>query len=342
MRPADLLVRPAESPEAWRLAKMSAARGSPPAAGDRLICVTVLPSGEQFELISGTQRVVIVEVGAGVREYAVAGREVLQPYGIEQMCDGAHGAPLIPWPNRLADGQYRFDGVDHQLALSEAPKHNAIHGLLRWRSWQAFEREANRIVMSTRLHPLPGYPFALDVSVAYELSEDGLEVATTAVNVGERTCPYGAGQHPYLSPGDGSIDDCFLELPARTRVLTDDERQLPSGREPVRGTSFDFSSPRRLGDTRIDSAFTDLTRDAAGQAVTRLSSPDGRHVELWVDEHHPFIELYTGDTLAPSRQRRGLAVEPMTCAPNAFQSADGLVRLDPGQSLTTRWGVRLV
>jgi aldose 1-epimerase len=304
--------------------------------------VTVAPSGEQFELIRGAQRAVIVEVGAGVREYAVAERDVLQPYGIRDICDGAHGAPLIPWPNRLADGRYRFDGMDHQLALSEPPKRNAIHGLLRWRSWTASEREPGRLVMSTRLHPQPGYPFTLDVSVAYELSEKGLEVATTAVNLGERACPYGAGQHPYVSPGHGLIDDCVLELPARTRILTDDERQLPSGSEQVQGGDFDFSSPRRLGDLRIDSAFTDLTRDAAGRATTRLSCPDGGRVELWVDEHHPFIELYTGDTLAPSRQRRGLAVEPMTCAPNGLQSGDGLVRLEPGRSLTTRWGVRLL
>lgn len=304
--------------------------------------MTVVPSGEQFELISGSQRAVIVEVGAGVREYAVAEREVLQPYGIEEMCDGAHGAPLIPWPNRLADGRYRFDDVEHQLALSEPPKRNAIHGLLRWRSWRASERESSRVLMSTRLHPLPGYPFALDVSIAYELSDNGLEVATTAVNIGERTCPYGAGQHPYLSPGDGLIDDCLLDLPAQTRVLVDEERQLPTGSEPVQGSNFDFSSPRRLDDIRIDSAFTDLTRDASGRAVTSLSSPDDSRVELWVDEHHPFIEVYTGDTLAPSRRRLGLAVEPMTCAPNGFQSGDGLVRLEPGESLTTRWGVRLL
>ena len=304
--------------------------------------MTPAPSGEQFAIVHGKQRATIVEVGAGVREYAVADREVLQPYAIDEMCDGAHGAPLIPWPNRLADGRYRFDGVEHQLALSEPRKHNAIHGLLRWRPWQASEREPHRVVMSTRLYPQPGYPFALDVSIVYELGDEGLTVATTAENIGERVCPYGAGQHPYISPGDGLIDDCLLELPARTRVLTDDERQLPSGREPVQGSRFDFSRPRRLGDIQIDSAFTDLVRDAEGRAVTRLTCKDGSHVELWVDEHHKFIELYSGDTLAPSRQRRGLAVEPMMCAPNAFQSGEGLVRLEPGQSLTTCWGVRVL
>jgi aldose 1-epimerase len=138
------------------------------------------------------------------------------------------------------------------------------------------------------------------------------------------------------------VDDCLLELPAQTRIVADDERQLPTGRETVEGSKFDFRNARRLGDIQIDSAFTDLTRDAAGDAVTRISRSDGSCVELWVDEHYPFLEVFTGDGLAPERQRRGLAIEPMTCAPNAFQSGEGLVRLEPGESLTTRWGIRVV
>jgi aldose 1-epimerase len=305
--------------------------------------MTLAPSGEQFEITAGEQRAVIVEVGGGVREYSVAGRPVLQPYAVEEMCDGAHGAPLIPWPNRLADGRYSFDGSDHQLALSEPTKRNAIHGLLRWRPWQVLEHGPNHVVMGVRLHPSPGYPFALDVSIAYELEQDaGLTVTTTAVNVGERACPYGTGQHPYLSPGAGLVDDCLLELPARTRILTDEQRQLPCGREPVEGTELDYRQGRLLGKTSIDSAFTDLDRNAFGRAVTKLSRPDGSRLELSVDEAYPFIEIFTADTLAPSRSRRGLAVEPMTCPPNAFRSGEGLVRLEPGQASTSRWEVRLV
>lgn len=301
-----------------------------------------VPSGEQFEIVSGEQRAVIVEVGGGVREYSVGDRPVLQPYAVDEMCDGAHGAPLIPWPNRLADGRYSFDGSDYELDLSEPSKRNAIHGLLRWRSWRALEREPNRVVVGTRLQPSPGYPFALEVSIAYELDENaGLTVTTTAVNVGERACPYGTGQHPYLSPGAGLVDDCLLELPARTRILTDEERQLPCGREPVEGSAYDFRRVRRLGEMSIDSAYTDLDRDASGKAVAKLTRPDGSRVELWVDEAYPFIEIFTADTIAPSRARRGMAVEPMTCAPNAFQSGEGLVRLEPGRSLRACWGIGL-
>ncbi|MGH3831632.1 MAG: aldose 1-epimerase family protein [Pseudonocardiaceae bacterium] len=303
--------------------------------------MTIPPSGEQFEITNGHQRATIVEVGGGVREYEVAGRRVLDPYPVDDMCDGAHGTVLVPWPNRLADGRYRFDGSDHQVALTEPDKTNAIHGLLRWRSWRAEERTHNRAVMGTRLHPMTGYPFRLDVRVAYELGDGGLVVTTTATNAGRMPCPYGCGQHPYLSPGTGLIDACILQLDARTRILTDNERQLPTGAEPVAGTPFDFSQGKTLGTQKLDFAFTDLTRDESGRACARLTGPDGHRVELWVDEHYPILEIYTGDTLKPERRRRGLGTEPMTCPPNAFQSGEGLLRLEPGQSLTTTWGVQL-
>ncbi len=299
------------------------------------------PSGEQFEIAHGGQRATIVEVGGGVREYSVEGRPVLDPYPPSAMCDGAHGAPLIPWPNRLGDGRYSFDGVDYQVALTEPEKGNAIHGFLRWRSWQAREREAGRVVMGTTLRPLEGYPFALDVTVTYELGDAGLTVTTSATNVGDRACPYASGQHPYLSPGDGLIDECTLELDAATVIQTDAERQLPTGTAPVAGTDLDFATARRLGDQRIDFAFTDLGRDDKGRCRVRLAAPDGATAELWVDRSYPYVELYTGDTLSEPRRRRGLGTEPMTCPPNAFQTGEDVTRLEPGETASSTWGAHL-
>lgn len=304
--------------------------------------MALAPSGEQFEIASGEQRATIVEVGGGVRSYTVGGRPVLDPYPVDAMCDGGHGTPLIPWPNRIGDGRYRFDGVDYQLALTEPARNNAIHGLLRWRPWRALASAGDRVVMGTRIHPQTGYPFTVDVEVEYAVGAGGLTVSTRAENLGDRACPFGAGQHPYLSPGSGLIDECTLELPVQTRILTDDERELPTGSEPVGGTEFDFTVARRLGDLRMDCAFTGLARHGDGRAVSRLAAPDGRSVELWVDESYAVIEVFTGDTLSPARRRRGLAVEPMTCAANAFQSGDGVIRLEAGGSVRAQWGVRLV
>jgi len=303
--------------------------------------VTVHPSGQQFPITSGAHAATIVEVGGGVRDYTVDGRPVLQPYPVQAMCDGAHGTPLIPWPNRLGDGRYTFDGTDYQVALTEPDKNNAIHGFLRWRSWQPVEQGPDRVVMATRLHPLQGYPFTVDVEVDYSLTEAGLTVRTTATNAGDGTCPYGCGQHPYLSPGDGLIDDCTLYLDASTRILTDDKRQLPVGRQPVEGTPFDFRAGKRLGDLKVDYAFTDLDRDHQGRAWTRLVRPDGSTAEIWVDQSYPIIEIYTADTLAPPRRRRGLGTEPMTCPPNAFQTGDSVIHLKPGASVESTWGARL-
>lgn len=302
---------------------------------------TPAPSGEQLEISLGEQRATIVEVGGGVRAYSVGGRPVLDPYPRHAMCDGAHGAILIPWPNRLADGYYRFDGVEHQLALSEPATRTAIHGLLRWRAWQVLEREPERVAMGIRLHPSSGYPFMLDVRAEYTLTGDGLTVTSAARNVGERACPFGCGQHPYLSPGDGTIDGCELELPAATRVLADEARGLPSGLASVAGSPWDFRAARRIGAARLDTGFTDLARDELGRATTRLTAPDGIISELWVEEGYPFLQIYSGDGLSPERRRRGLAIEPMSCAANAFQSGHGLVRLEPGASLSARWGARL-
>lgn len=303
--------------------------------------MSLSPSGTQVEIALGDQRAVVVEVGGGIRAYEVGERAVLDPYPVEAMCDGAHGTPLIPWPNRLEDGRYHFEGVDHQLPLTEPSKRNAAHGLLRWQPWQVIERATSWVRMGARLFPSTGYPFHLEVQVRYALGEDGLRVTTTATNTGTRNCPYGTGQHPYLSPGAATVDDCTLQLRAATRILVDPERQLPTGTEPVAGTVYDFAEARPLGDQKLDFAFTDLTRDGDGRAWARLAGPDGRVAELWADHNHPVIQLYTGDTLAPGRRRRGLAVEPMTCPANAFRSGDGLMVLEPGQAVSTTWGVRL-
>ncbi|GAA1953233.1 aldose 1-epimerase family protein [Nocardioides panacihumi] len=304
--------------------------------------MTFAPSGQQHEIGFEDQHATIVEVGGGIREYRVGDRDVLQPYERDSMCDGAHGAPLIPWPNRLADGWYRFDGVDHQVALTEPDKHNAIHGFLHWRSWQPVENRGDGLTMATTLLPLEGYPFALEVQIDYRLGPGGLTVTITTTNIGDRTAPYGCGQHPYLSPGEGPIDGCTIRMEADTRILTDPQRKLPAGRETVTGTAYDFRAGTELGDLKIDHAFTDLHRDLDGRAWVHLTGTDGRTVQLWVDESYGLLELFTGDTLAPGRRRRGLGVEPMTCPPNAFQSGVQVTRLDSGHTATASWGVSLV
>ena len=292
-------------------------------------------SGEQYEIVHGAHRAVVVELGGGVRSYAVGDRDVVEGYGRDEMCAAGRGQVLAPWPNRLADGRYEFKGSRHQLPLTEPDAHNAIHGLVQWQPWHAREREPNRVVVEHMLRPQPGYPFALELSIEYALSDAGLTVSMTAANVGDEACPYGVGTHPYVTLGS-HVDGATLTLPADTVLLTD-ARGIPTGSRAVATTGFDFRQPRMIGATRFDHCFTELTRD--GDGLTRVSLRDtDAGVTVWVDQAFGYLMLYTGDT-RPDVARRALAVEPMTCPPNAFQSDTDVVVLEPGESLTGSWGI---
>jgi len=275
----------------------------------------------------------VVEVGAGLRTYTVAGRPVLDGYDVGEVCPSGRGQLLIPWPNRIEDGTYDFDGLRHQLPVDEPERSNAIHGLVRWHPWQVTDRKPALVGLEYTLHPRPGYPFTLALRVQYALIPEGLKVRTEATNVGARACPYGAGAHPYLAVESGLVDQVTLQVPART-VLEADARALPTGSRSVDGSTFDFRSPKEIGGMRLDHCFTDIVREDDGRARVRL----GDATTLSVDESYGFLMVFTGDGL-PDVDRRSIAVEPMTCAPNAFRSGDGLIRLEPGETHVGVWGI---
>ncbi|MCW2777362.1 MAG: Aldose 1-epimerase [Frankiales bacterium] len=290
------------------------------------------PSGQQHEIASGRYRAVVVEGGGGLREASADGRPLLDPYAASDLADGARGQVLAPWPNRIRDGRWTWQGKELQLPLSEPAKHNASHGLVRWAAWTLLERTVDRVVLAHRLMPQSGYPFHLELTVDYRVSDDaGLQVVLTATNAGDAPAPVALGMHPYVAPPAGdTVDGCVLQAPGATRVLVDD-RSLPVGREPVDGTPYDFRSPTTIGDLVVDVAYTDL-----GGTQTRLSAGGRTHV---LESDAPWLQLFTGDTLAPDRRRQGLAVEPLTAPVEAFNTGEADV-VEPGASLVLRWSLR--
>jgi aldose 1-epimerase len=298
------------------------------------------PSGEQVDLRHGGHHAVIVEVSGGIRAYEVDGRSLVDGYAADEMCTGARGQLLVPWPNRLRDGRYVFDGEAFQVPLSEPEKMNAIHGFLRWEHWHITQRSAERAVMEHTLHPRAGYPFALHMAVEYRLDDDGLRSTATATNVGRRPCPYAFGAHPYLHVDSEPFEQCWLEAPGQ-RYLLNDDRAIPTGAADVDGTPYDFRTRRQINGAVIDTAFFDPKRDGDGRAWVRLWSERQDHgVGMWTDERFPYYMLFTGDTLPEeNRRRQSIGVEPMTGAPNAFASGDGLITLAPGERVAASWGI---
>jgi aldose 1-epimerase len=301
--------------------------------------VTRPPSGAQHEIRHGDQRAVVTEVGATLRRYDVGDRQVVQGHDVDAVPDGSRGQVLAPWPNRVADGRYSWRGTDLQLPLTEVPKRNAIHGLVRWLGWQLVGRDDASVSLSATVWPTPGYPFLLAVTATYRLDDEGLSVDLRGRNEGSSAAPYGVGQHPYLASTAGRADDVTLTLPARTRLLVDD-RSNPAGREDVDGTDHDFRTGRRIGEQVLDTAFTDLLPDEDGWVRVRLDDADGTGVELRAGPTTRWLQAFTGDTLPEPRRRTAVAVEPMSCPPGAFASGDDLVTLDPGDEHLLAWGLR--
>ena len=297
-------------------------------------------TGAQYDIAAGDYQATVTELGAGLRSLRVSGQPVIRHYDADEVPPAGAGQLLAPWPNRVDHGQYSFGGRSYQLDLSEPARGTAIHGLTRFASWRVVELQADQVELGLQLLGRPGYPFCLELSARYRLSEQaGLEVTITARNAGSRTAPFGTGSHPYLLAGTGTVDSWQLQLPA-ARWQPADDRGIPVGRPlEVAGSQYDFRERRAIGSTSLDTAFTDLYTGDDGRAWARLTGPDAE-IALWAGPGYRWLQVFTGDPLGPDARRRALAIEPMTCPPNAFVTGIDLLTIEPGASATQQWGIQ--
>ncbi|HET7193551.1 MAG TPA: aldose 1-epimerase family protein [Nocardioides sp.] len=296
------------------------------------------PSGQHFVIRHDTSEAHITEVGATLRALTVGGIDVLDGFPAHERATDGRGQVLAPWPNRIAAGRYQYGGRDIQCPLTEPARSNAIHGLVRWLDWELTDLQPDSITLSCAVRPQPGYEWELQLQVTYQLGNGGLTVGLNAVNTGDERAPFGAGFHPYLKLAGRQVDDLVLRLPA-TQYLADND--TATALRQVADTSFDFRAARRVGTQELDTAYTGLVTDEGGRATVALSDPEGDHeVQLWVSAAYPHLMVYTGDHVhQPERRRASVAVEPMTCPPQAFRSGIDLIELEPEESWTGDWGL---
>ncbi len=312
---------------------------SRPPPEDQRPAETTAATGDQWVIGHGDHRAVITETGATLRSFTVGERPVIGGFASDEWSQGGRGQVLAPWPNRLGDGCYSFEGITAQAALDEPAAANAIHGLVRWVPWRMVARAQNQVTMEYELRPSPGYPFTLRLAIEYRIGRDGLVVTATAENTGSGNLPFGIGFHPYLTLGNDSVDSWRLTVPASSRLMSD-QRGLPVRKGPVGGSEFDFSRGRLVGVTRLDTAFCDLKRDADGRVRVDLDRRDGTGgITVWMDDRFKYAMVYTGDTLPPEERRTALAVEPMSCPPDALRSGTDVAVLAPGARWSGSWGI---
>jgi len=301
-------------------------------------------SGEQFTLRRAGACAVVASLAAGLRHYDRGGVQLLESYGTDVVAPGAAGITLAPFANRVDGGRWVLDGGVQQLDITEVERNNAIHGLLRNTGYTALESSAEHVLLEATIFPQHGYPFLARHQVRYGLTESGqLRVEQTLANDSPRPAPFVLGAHPYFRLGDVAPEELRITVDAQTRLAAT-ERMIPTGAVPVDGI-HDLRRGRLLGESVMDTAFTDLAAASSGSGTAgdggvarhTLTAPDGRSVSLWHDATVSYVHIYI--TAGFPGRPLAVAMEPMTGPANAFNSGDGLKWLEPGATFTMRWGI---
>jgi aldose 1-epimerase len=292
-------------------------------------------SGRQYVLQGGDYRADVASVGASLRRLQWRGRDLVVPYEADEVRPYYRGAVLAPWPNRVADGKWTWHGDPQQLPLTEPERGHALHGLALWLDWQPREVTPDSVVLTTTIWPQPGYPFLIELAATWRLGADGLECRLIAVNGGAGAAPYGCGFHPYLTAPTGVLDEWSAHVPAE-RYLRIDERLITAGLETPR-PEHDFRTPRQIGPARIDHTYTDVQFGRSGRAAVTVTDASGRGSRIEFGPGTTWVQLWTADYPGEAGDRAGLAVEPMSCPPNALQTGADLVVIEPGQRHEAWW-----
>lgn len=296
------------------------------------------------------QRAVVSPWGAALRRYFVVepdGREsdIVWGYSGGAAKKGGQGDVLIPFPGRVARGRYVFDGQALQLDCNDKEGPNAIHGFVRSVPWRVDEQRVDRVtfrvLIEERAYASRGYPFSLDVELTYHLDAEGLACAFAVHNRGHQPAPVGVGFHPYFTVGTARIDEAEAKIPA-SDFLEFNDQLTPTGTVlGAAGTAWDYRDYRNIGSRRFNHCYLNLVRDAAGWSTASLRNPEtGSTIDVKMDPAFTAIVVYTGDAI-PQAARQALAIEPMTCASDAFNHPEwGLTGLSGGHTFTGQYRIQ--
>jgi aldose 1-epimerase len=291
--------------------------------------------GDEHAIRHGDLTAVVTQVGGGLRVLRHGEHDLVRPYAADEVRPRYRGALLAPWPNRVVDGRYTFAGTTYQLDLSEPERGHALHGLVCWSRFEWLERGGSTAEVRHVIVPSTGYPFEVEVRARYVLADDGLTCTVTATNLGPDEAPFGNAAHPYLTVGPGPVDGWTLEVPAGRVLEVTPDRLVPTGLRDVEGTDLDFRGGRLIGDTEVDHAYTALVPGDDGLARVTVRGPEGRGARCtWDPVTLPWVQVHTADLRPPEPSRVALAVEAMTCPPDAFNSGLDLRVLAPGGGST--------
>jgi aldose 1-epimerase len=291
---------------------------------------------------NGLLKATVTDIGAALIGLTIDDIELIQTYDLEQAVPLCAGVVMAPWSNRLDGGQWKYQGKNRQFEINIPAQNNANHGLLLDHSYSVVAQTESSITLSATIQATDAYPFNVDTTVTYQLTEAGITVTHSAVNHSADAAPYGVGGHPYFKFSKVDSGDLTLSSEAAT-ITTVNDRQIPIGTSPTLGSVFDLRGGVRLQDHFYDQNFTDLARDDKGLAHTFLLSEAGEGLDIWQDSKFKHVVIFTpGFFPGPDGLVHTAAIEPSTAAPNAFNTGEDVIWLETGVEFSGSWGVRVI
>lgn len=237
------------------------------------------------------------------------------------------GSLLFPFPNRLVEGKYLFKGQEYQFPQNDFGRPNALHGLVHDQKFELIFKGEDYLHYQYKYDGSnEAYPFPYILDITYIVRHNELEIEVEILNTGENSMPCGFGWHPYFDLQIAKAD-CRFKLPKVKKVEVN-EILVPTG---DKSEFKDFQEFRPLTGYLLDNCFSlDQIKE---RSSTFLTCPGFGTLEVWQNQHFPFIQVFKPDD-------RSIAIEPMTCGINAFNTKQGLKELSPQEVWALKLGLK--
>ena len=291
-----------------------------------------------FTLSRGEYHCGIHSQGASLVSLAYQGKDFIPKPPAHGPFQAYHGSIIAPWPNRVRDGMYSFQGAQYELETNEESTGNALHGYSAALDWDCVVSTPDGVTLATTVGGTSGYPWQIQLKATYQLDNQGLSLLIGASNLSSEEAPFGFAFHPYfLIPGAIS-SNLKLRTSASTVVIPDEDRLLPLVEKRVERTPFDFREGRSAELPFLDHAFSEFEWDKNGYSSADVYMEDSYRLRISWNSTLSWLQLHR--PLDPSKQP-ALVVEPMTCPPDALNSGRDLALLGPGDEIAAHINIRV-
>ena len=283
---------------------------------------------DELHLIGENSTAKVAPLGASLTQLNIGGTEVIAQVTMQTSTKNFAGVTLAPWPNRLAGGCWQHNGQTLCAPINDSAG-NANHGLLFDRQFAVLKHTKNFVQFSAVLGSEAVYPFDVEILVSYEMVNGELVSTLTAKNHGSDKAPVAFGSHPYVTVSKTSTVEIHADLQA-----VNNENQIPVAFEPATKNKSASGEAPAFAELRLDDCFTNLNFDSSGIATTTINNVDGSRIQLWQEALFKYLMVYTIGSQ--------LALEPQTAPANALNSGTDLIWLEPGDSISASWGIRVI